>query len=517
MSVARFERSNVAGTLQAAAAEGGLLHLKLAGGLGFAFPEIVLRAREGRIHEVLEPNLDVGRSLIWIALAPSGELQRWRDPDPPEGRGIPVLTAVVEAERAAAKVLDHVAALGGLEARLRPDHVRMMAAPDVPDLAARILRLVDGERTLAEVLARSPSSPETAARVLSRTYREGLIERVRGGSSEGGTPSEPGRTGRFTATNPELSPSRPPAEDEASAGLLPSRLEMTGSVVAEDLQRWLSGSDVPDSLLSDDAFSSAFERDRPRSRAAVASLAPEASVAPEAPVAVASPPADSEEDEEAVLVAAGVAGPPRWSWIVGGALLLGILLGLILFPGGPETPPPSAPPFEPLALTATTATVAVATATVSAPPAEPPMRPRTRRRTKKRVAVTVPRLEGTPLERAAALIEAGDAEAAEEILVELRQSAPAKAEVWRLSAQAAVDLGRYREGVARARRAIARAPRRFESWIAKGSALQFDGRITEAIRAYERAVEVDAEHPRVEEVRTVLVELRAESARIASP
>ncbi|MEL6190129.1 MAG: tetratricopeptide repeat protein, partial [Myxococcota bacterium] len=119
-------------------------------------------------------------------------------------------------------------------------------------------------------------------------------------------------------------------------------------------------------------------------------------------------------------------------------------------------------------------------------------------------------LDGTPLERAAALIEAGDAEAAEEILIDLRKSSPGKAEVWRLSAQAAVDLGRYREGVQRAQRAIARAPRRFESWVAKGSALQFDGRIREAIRSYERALKVDAEHPRSEEVRTVITKLGGE-------
>lgn len=485
MSVARFERSNVAGTLQAAAEEGGLIHLRLDGGLGFAFPDIVLRAREGQIHEVLEPGLDIGRGLIWIALAPKGELQRWPDPAPSTGRGIPVLTSFAEAERAAARVLEHVEELGGLEAQLHPDHVRMMAAPDVPDLVARILRLVDGERTVAEVLARSPASPETAARVLVRTHREGLVD----GDAEADRIPDPRqaspRPGRFSVPAPE-----PASEaDDSSEGLLPSRLEMTGTVVAEDLRRWLSGSDVPESLLSDDAFSSAFGRDEAR------------------PVAATAPISTDGDDE--MLAAAGVGGSglPHWLWIVGGALLLGILLGLLLFPGAQEPPPVE--PLAPLALTATTATVtAVVTTTVSAPPAEPPLR--RKRRRARRVAVTVPSLDGTPLERAAALIEAGDAEAAEEILIDLRKSSPGKAEVWRLSAQAAVDLGRYREGVQRAQRAIARAPRRFESWVAKGSALQFDGRIREAIRSYERALKVDAEHPRSEEVRTVITKLRGE-------
>lgn len=529
MTVSEFERTSVAGVLQEAATEGGLLRFRLAGGLGFAFPELVVRAFDGKIHEILEPAIDAERCLVWVALAPSGILERWPDVErPPLGRGLPVLTAFAEAERTAARVLDHVEEIGGLEARLRPDHVRMMASPDLPDLAARILRLVDGERTVVEILARSPAAPEMAARVLARTVRDGLLDREP-------ADAEPREVRRPVPLPPPRSVPEPSAPDAGAtrpgghmpepglaeqAGLLPSRMEMTGSAVAADIRRWLQGSQVPDSLLSDKAFSSAFG-DAPGGAPSVAgrvrAAVPVATRRPEPAVGGSRVAGDDEdeEDDDALFASAGV-GPRVPLWLIGLlSLLLGILLALFLFRGGPSEPGPP----EPVVATATvtqTSTV-VATATVVAPPPPPPPAVKPKRRRRTAAAVTVPRLEGTPLERAAALLEAGNAEAAEAILADLRRSRPGKAEVWRLSAQAAVDLERYELALRHAQRAIGRAPRQFESWVVKGSALQFGGQSARAIKTYRRALGIAPEHPRAEEVRQVLAELEGGLAGAPAP
>jgi tetratricopeptide (TPR) repeat protein len=470
------------------AEEHRLVRVRLeAGGAAFGAP-VVCRLARGRLVEVLEPPLGPERLLELVALAEGGTLEAGPDPDPPEApgaSGLPVLTGFAEAERRAARALDEIEALGGLAARPRPDHARLMRLPELPESAARVLRLVDGDRTAGEVLAASPLGLETTARVLGRLARDGALRPEVG-----------------------IGAGVPEARSSGASGALPGREEMTGEAVEADLRRWLEDKEAPASLLSDDAFSSAFARPDPvgsparRVRAGV----PLETHAPE--------PADDD-----LLSAAGVRPmAPRGALFFAAAAtvaLVGSALWLLLGEAPEvETSERSGPADEaPIAgsgvASTTTAAARPEPAATPAPRPEPPPRPRPRPRPSPGRGERTPRADpqGTPLERAVALLEVGDAEAADRILEELRARRRTSAIVWRLSAQAAIDLARHADALRFARRSTRLAPRVFEGWVIRGSAFQFAGQTDRAIAAYERAIALDPEHRRAEEVRRVLRQL----------
>lgn len=555
---ARFTPTTAARVLQAAAAEGGVLHITLEGaGMLASSQDLVLRTELGRLVEALHPNADPHRSLVAVALAEGGVLSREPTRRPqtsrPAGRGVSMASAYRDAELAADRVMRTVRPMGGLERLLVPDHARMMTAPELPDLASQVLRLVNGERTVGEVLGQAPAAPELTARILARTVQEGLVHPVQVQDSVAAPTPIPARA-------PAPRPGEPnPVDDQAN--LLPSPREMTGAVVLTEVRKWLEGSEVPGSLLSDEAFSSAYSGITqpasippapPRGQRAAAyspaTVSVAASGATPASVPIAStgaglssasavssegPPLSSATgeawspvpvsapvpDDDSVLSDAGLTeGWPSWTWIAG-ALLLGSLLAVLAFWRGGIGPEPDTKPSEETeTVIASTSSLAIAgtdTSTVVsesmldvAVQSEPPPAPR---RVRRSGTPTEPGF--IPLQQAEALLDAGDAEAAEAILSELRTVRPRDHRVLRLSAQAAMDRGDHKGALRHARKSVARAPRNFENWLVMGSAHQFSGQPSKAVRAYQKALSLDGAHPRADEVRTVLSQLEAQNSR----
>lgn len=529
----RFARAEAGAALLTAAQEGGAWRVELEAPA--VHRELRLQLHGGRLVAVDAPKAaPAERALIWIALAGGGRLHRV---GASSGQGgLPVLTGMAEAERVAAHVLELLGGDEGLASRWRPRHDRLAEAPELPDSAAAVLRQVDGERTLVEVLGGPQLDPMLAARVLHRLALDGLIEAV----------DAP------VAPSPDQAP-------------LPSPDEMRGVAVETDLRRWLGGQATPAELTDHEAFVSAFaassrpahlrtappvERtselepapSAPASAPAPAVPAPASAPAPvptpaSAPAPVPAPaaaqpsarptasapsvpgpanpvsapvapgPADGGEDD-APYAEAGVGGgfaPALAVVLVAG--LLGLVLAVVSSRGC-ETPPPAPAPDTGVRTATITATPTVAEAPPPAP--EPTEVKRAPRRSRRARAPAAKRsfeevmAYGTPLERARALIEVGDAEAAEGLLEDLRRSSAGKAEVWWLSARASIDLGQAPLAVKHAARGVKLAPRAFESWAVRGSALQFAGDAKAAVEAYQRALRIGPEHPRAAELRSVI-------------
>lgn len=479
--------------------EPGCATVTLDGAAGEAVPAVVMRVAHGRVGDVRAPEgWPVERCLEWIALASGGSVEVRPEAGLRAGTGLPVLTAFSEAEQRASRVSELLDACGGLEAVLVADHDRIIEAADLPEAAAGVLRRVDGRRSAAAILVAQPLEFELTARILHRLALDGCV----GLASSGPEPA-------------------------TASSVLPSPDEMAGAAVDADIRRWLAASPVPESLLSEEAFGSLFEVEakapsmaaRVRATVPISSRRPEPlqnGTSPGAAVESASSAAVTvgESDDDAMWAAAGVGGRggSRGPWVALGLLLLALGLAFAWSRGAPEPDRPAPPVVasSTVARTATVASVPEVVEQVEPAPAEPELPVRRRRRLTRLVKDAEGR---TPLEQARLLIEAGDPEAAERILEELRIARAGSAEVWRLSAQAAVDLGRSSVGLGYADRALARGPRSAESWIVKGAALQFLGRREDAIRAYERALVVEPEHPEAEDTRRVLTKLRETGSR----
>ncbi|MEQ8984757.1 MAG: hypothetical protein RL846_42815, partial [Deltaproteobacteria bacterium] len=119
---------------------------------GDAAPAIDLFMQDGAITMVRTAVWSGTDALLWAAIAREGHVEVDPVPKAAPGDPVPFEEAFAEAEVAALAYLDLVAPLGGIAAVLatRSDRIAEVSA-QIPDAATAILKLIDGEHTVASV------------------------------------------------------------------------------------------------------------------------------------------------------------------------------------------------------------------------------------------------------------------------------------------------------------------------------------------------------------------------------
>ncbi len=443
MSESRFSRSSMGPWLLELADRDGIFEVRLDPPASAFAERFALAFLGGRVAVVPRGGPSVERALAWMAISTGGSAVRLGEPPARLVSASPLVPALAEAERVAVRVLEAAESVGGLSAVLRPRPEGWDPAPPLPEAAAALLRRVDGARTVAAVLAGSKLPPELAAEVLFGLVRD-----------------------RFVAA-----PQRP----------LPHRAVRSGLATTAVRSHPAPAADVEP----------AREEDLDRELLAAAGLG----IVPWRTGRGRPAYVDRTGDEDAPFEGGA---RRRWAWGVGGAALL----GFFLFAAGPFVcgPKPPPPPVEVAAAEEPPPPLEVAPEIAPSEPEPKPVEVKVRRRP----GPVRPKGPGAELDRAEALLEAGEPEPAEAILAELRPQWPRIPRLLRLSAQAAIDLRQQEEALGHAKRALSLAPRSFETHVVYGSALQFAGQRREAAAAYRRALELDEAHPRADELRAVL-------------
>lgn len=522
--------------------------------------DVRVRSAPGPRVQVRAGPREGARALALALLADGGRLETVPDPQPGIGGAWgPLEPLLAEARTRADTIRELLFVMGGLGALARADLDRVLE-DGAPDAVLEVARLCDGRRPFAQVMADSQQDELLVARVLRRLFEQRRLAPV----------------GPDDAQDPLLPPPKPspsqfsmPATGWGQTSALPESdpEEFEGAGVQVDVSEWLVHEDAPPTLLSADAFQSAYSQGTapatsPQEAASAEASAPTDPPAPThapapadapapteppaPPVAVTPPPEPRADAAPTLETEAPVATtppsdpsipPPRSDSAarvrdavpyttrtpgaadeddeflrdagVGGnnlPLIIGIaLLALLLFGVLLFGGGSDGPEGPPdTGLPAVAVpTATVATATVATATVAEPVEDEAPSPDGMRPTVAAPDAPEA-VRDAEALVQAERFDEAERALRRLRRTRPSDPAVFTLSGIVYVDTDRLADANRMADRALRLDRRSYRAWVLKGSVLQFQQKREAALRAYRRALKLGPEHPMTPQIRVIV-------------
>ncbi len=513
-----FVAANVRSVLQSLVARRDPLRLQvtLRGPVIALSERAVVCVADGRVHLVRTADRFGVDAMTRILLADGGSIEVLAESSSARSVTAPTLeTLLAEGEARAQQIRTPLAPLGGLVGVLCADpDQRAAQTRSIPDAADQVMRLADGRRFVAQLLADSPYDEVLTARILAKLYAVGILVAV-----------EPSRAAAVAMVAPSQ------AEGTSDEWVMPTRgwgdtaelpgeddLEVEGPEVTGDISGWLSTGSAPPPLMSDDAFAKAFvsEGSEPTGptflspRAAAVAL--EQGFVPEerSEDLLHTALGDSEAPTDAVGLVDRPKGP-RSRLVAAVVLVLIVMLGGLLATGAGFFDQEATVDKKPDGSDA----VMMAPEMLAPEPDltdEPESdlvgpAPDALRRT------IAPRDAPAAVRDAEALWEARQYGEAARVLQRLRRTRKNDSSVFVLSGMVFVDTGRLDLANAMANRALQLNRRSFRAWVLKGSVQQFKDRPRRALAAYRRALKLGPDHAMSDELRAVIEQLEQEVDR----
>ncbi|MEO1338895.1 MAG: hypothetical protein AAFV29_24850, partial [Myxococcota bacterium] len=169
-----FDAANVRSVFQALVSRNDPLRLQvtLHGPVTAMAERVVLRVARGCVHLVRTADHFGVDALVRVLLADSGTVEVLRDPPPKKLDDAPSFPSIFDkAETKARQIFAALESTDGLGAIMRADLDQIVAqSKKMPEVANKVMRLADGKRTVAELLAASPYDEVMTARILSKLY-----------------------------------------------------------------------------------------------------------------------------------------------------------------------------------------------------------------------------------------------------------------------------------------------------------------------------------------------------------
>ena len=451
----------------------------------------VLRTADGLVLFVRTADHAGVEAMTRLLMADGGRIEVLSDPSPAEvAQAVSLDALFIEAEDRARALMTPLASVGGLGGVLRADLEQVVSQRrKIPEAANQIMRMADGRKTVAQLIAAAPYDELLTARIIGKLFDTQVLvsaapEAIDAGALVGLPPGWelPDRGWGETA---EL-----PGEDD---------LEVEGPDVTGDIATWLSTGGAPTPFMSDAAFAQAFVS--PADEEAQAAPRSRNLLSKDPTTSASTRTADFDPETESTLETARPGRRPSFRLVAGVMVVVVAAIGSLLFMGGrgarntgsteerADAPPVMTPlaPEAPLSLEPEPDLVGPA--------------PDALRRTIS--AVDAP----ADIREAEGLWKTGQFGDAEKVLRRLRAERPTDSTVFVLSGQVFVDTGRLQKANEMANRALELNRQSFRAWVLKGTVQQFAKQSRQALAAYRRALILGPNHEMSDEIRAVVAQL----------